>query len=406
MKKLVNAGILAIVAMTLVAGLVLAPLSTSAREFEGFGDYGQPPIVHLFYLNESGSQGVTNDMWGASVNNIRLNYRFLSMGGIDKVMYSVWRTQGSCNIANPNMSGGCIPGQMMKMLSEDVIQHSGVEGEEYNKPIYVSPGKPYTDGTYVVIMSAITNEGFINSTSERWFGIDQTAPVAPTLSTPANNAKFAENTNINFKWTTTDTDIYQYEIKIGDQAAQKITTTEYNKVLAPGNYSWKVRGIDKVGNVGPWSQERVLQVESTTYPEDSDFETDKDSPASGEALPKLPTPPAGPGMTTTVAPLPTTGTVAGTQSPLVTRTGMISETAATDENIDAEDEPDESEGDILGAEDENIQASAAAQIERGWLGQLIRSWLFWLLVAIIAGFLIWYWRRRRQENKDLEEFDK
>jgi len=370
----------------------------AARPYEGYGDFGQPPIVEYFYLNESGSLGITNDMWGADISNIRMNYRFLSMANFDKAMYSVWRTQGVCDISNPSMSGGCIPGTMMKNLSEDVIlDDGGVEFDASNRSFYVSPGKPYTDGTYVILMSAITQEGYMNSGAATWFGIDKTYPEQLTLVSPDNGSDL-ENTEVTLSWETPDDDIIEYELSL-DGSIQDLTEKNKSVDLDTGDHTWKVRAIDKVGNVGPWSEEYSFAINTPEEPyptidDDPEDTSDKsDTQESAEDADE------------------TSGTVGGVQTVAAVDAGSAA--AATEDNEssdtryaiagDEEVSPTEEgseDGEVLGAETEDAETDQNNKDNEAEVGEWDLWWL-WLILAVIAGVIIWLlWKRHRDNEED------
>lgn len=374
-----------------------ASATDASRPYEGFGDFGQPPIVDYFYLNESGSLGTTNDMWGADISNIRMNYRFLSMAGFDKAMYSVWRTQGVCDISNPSMSGGCIPGTMMKYLSDDeIIDDGGVEFDANNRSFYVSPAKPYTDGTYVILMTAITNEGYMNSGSSTWFGIDKTYPEQLTLVSPNNGADL-ENTDVTLSWETPDNDIIEYELSL-DGSSQNLDEKNKTVDLDEGDHTWKVRAIDKVGNVGPWSEEYSFAINTPEEPYqtvDDDPEDTSDKSDADESAEDTEVVAGDVGGVQTVAAVDNSAAEATTED---TGTAAPSYVTTSDEDLSPA-EAEEEEGEVLGAETEDAEADQNNADNEAEVGEWNLWWL-WLILAIVAGVVIWLLWKRSRDNED------
>jgi hypothetical protein len=103
---------------------------------------------------------------------------------------------------------------------------------------------------------------------------DQTAPLAPTLLTPANNSASA-NPQPTFSWTTSNDDggsgISGYEIQIDNNSDfsspeinDNVNTTSLNitNPLADTTWSWRVQATDSAGNSGVWSVAWNFQIDT------------------------------------------------------------------------------------------------------------------------------------------------
>jgi hypothetical protein len=106
------------------------------------------------------------------------------------------------------------------------------------------------------------------------FKIDRTSPDAPVLSSPTNSLVVDVAAGLNgpaFDWYEPEPGL-TYELQIAENA-QFITvvlsktgippasyTIKPNEALAEGTYYWRVRGVDKASNAGPWSEVGVFVV--------------------------------------------------------------------------------------------------------------------------------------------------
>jgi len=103
---------------------------------------------------------------------------------------------------------------------------------------------------------------------------DNTAPPAPALVSPSNGAVLSDNTPT-FDWTSVfDPSGVTYDIQVDNDpsfsspevnVAGLISNTYTSPVLADENYSWRVRAVDGMGNVGNWSSVRTLLIYSRPY---------------------------------------------------------------------------------------------------------------------------------------------
>lgn len=97
--------------------------------------------------------------------------------------------------------------------------------------------------------------------------LDFTPPPSPQLISPDNGTMTADNTPT-FDWSdvydpsgvTYDFEIVNVFIKVG--LIQSSYTLEDSEALPDGTYYWRVRAVDGAGNVGNWSETRLLYVQT------------------------------------------------------------------------------------------------------------------------------------------------
>jgi hypothetical protein len=149
----------------------------------------------------------------------------------------------------------------------NVVRQSGWIYENWWE---VTPALP--DNVYYWRVCARDNVGNVGENSVTfWFRVDTVAPPAPSLISPENRAGF-ENFTVTFVWSAVeDVSGVRYEIEIYNYPTlenlylvhenDNIWQTSYTFTL-PGYdaYWWRVRAIDTAGNVGAWSELRVLAV--------------------------------------------------------------------------------------------------------------------------------------------------
>lgn len=389
-SKSVTKVVLTLVVVFLLGLAAFMATDTQARPFEGYGDFGQPPIVEQFYLNEAGSAGITSDNWVADLSNIRINYRVLSIAGIDKVYYGVYKTAGDCDITNASMNGECILSSQVKNLYSDVTQHDGVEGEEYNRPIEGLNA----DGTYAVILSVSSGEGILNGSETLWFGIDKTVPDAPVLISPANNID-SENNSVVLEWSNDNDDVISYEIMVNDQVYTS-DTKSLDLSLATGAYTWKVRAQDKVGNMSEWSGAWTFNlVEPAEEPQDEEDSDEVNVPEDLTDKSGVETPPY---IEDSNVGEPVTSAASTVATDAADEGVVAGEATATEEEVV---ETEDSEGEVQGVESGDLKADAATQAETSGFAKLMKSWLFWVIVAILVALAIWLSRRRKKDEEQI-----
>lgn len=93
------------------------------------------------------------------------------------------------------------------------------------------------------------------------FTYDVTPPLTPTLITPTGGV-FLRTPSLVFQWTAPEDagSPLAYQLDVGTRVFSALTTT-YMVTLPTGVYTWRVRAVDAAGNVGPWSESAVFEVE-------------------------------------------------------------------------------------------------------------------------------------------------
>jgi hypothetical protein len=122
------------------------------------------------------------------------------------------------------------------------------------------PASSLSDGQHSWRVRAVDGAGNTSYWSAKeLFTIDTTPPPAPNPKAPANGATvFTSRPTFEWSAVTDPHGIRAYELEIvGRYHITGITATTYQleNTLSDGSYSWRVRAIDNVGNVGPWSAE-------------------------------------------------------------------------------------------------------------------------------------------------------
>ncbi len=106
------------------------------------------------------------------------------------------------------------------------------------------------------------------------FTMETTPPDTPRISAPKDGARigFLGDTRVTFDWTdVTDPSGVYYNLQIANKPdfttvmydITKLPTSEYTlteaESLAPGEYYWRVRAMDKAGNIGTWVGPMVVK---------------------------------------------------------------------------------------------------------------------------------------------------
>ncbi|MBN2408059.1 MAG: hypothetical protein JXJ19_10235 [Elusimicrobia bacterium] len=105
------------------------------------------------------------------------------------------------------------------------------------------------------------------------FNIDNTSPDVPVLISPSAAATVITTSGIEFDWEdVADPSGVEYTIQIDNDSdfsspeieAADLTVSEYTTIieLTEGNYSWRVKATDGIGNEGEWSEERAFIVDT------------------------------------------------------------------------------------------------------------------------------------------------
>jgi hypothetical protein len=121
---------------------------------------------------------------------------------------------------------------------------------------------------------AINVEDAQKVTAATSFTMETTAPDAPRVSSPKDGARvgFLGDTRVTFDWTdVSDPSGVYYNLQIANKPdfatvmydIAKLPTSEYTlteaESLAPGEYYWRVKAIDKAGNSGTWVGPMVVK---------------------------------------------------------------------------------------------------------------------------------------------------
>lgn len=130
-----------------------------------------------------------------------------------------------------------------------------------------SSGAP--DGTWYWQVRATDSFGNASDWSEIWqVTLDTTPPSAPTLLTPVNGAYVSGNPTQSWQ-NISDADHYIYQSSLySDFSLIAYTTTVSTNTRTVGglqttNFWWRVRAVDSVGNMSPWSVPFLLHVDNT-----------------------------------------------------------------------------------------------------------------------------------------------
>ena len=142
-------------------------------------------------------------------------------------------------------------------------------------PIFSLPATTPLDKIYYWRVRAWNELGSGPWSLGRAFTLDITAPAAPNLIAPAANAALTIAKPA-FSWSAVASGgTTRYQIQVDDSVSfgsprldQGVATTSFVPTIPihqGGNY-WRVRAIDQAGNIGPWSLERGMTVNSATAP--------------------------------------------------------------------------------------------------------------------------------------------
>ncbi|MEM2481278.1 MAG: hypothetical protein QXG14_04550, partial [Candidatus Hadarchaeales archaeon] len=154
----------------------------------------------------------------------------------------------------------------------DTIPENDMEGVEwttgYSASLYAG-----SDGTWYFHIRAKDAAGNWGQTAHFRFNIDTQPPVAPTLLLPGNGSILADN-RPTFRWEHQEGEnIENYELEIYDNAGSLLLVDnspvkwyDPENTLPDGQYRWRVRAIDRAGNLGAWSENFIFLIDSTPPP--------------------------------------------------------------------------------------------------------------------------------------------
>ncbi|MEX2237495.1 MAG: Ig-like domain-containing protein [Dehalococcoidia bacterium] len=155
----------------------------------------------------------------------------------------------------------------------------------------LAAGEALADGAYFWRVMAIDATGNISTSAVRTFTVDTTGPPAVTLLTPIDNG-FTADTTPAFDWEdAAGANSYEFMLDAaGESFATPLIRNRFpsNVVLAagealvPGEYEWKVRAKDALGNAGPDSAVFSFTVDTSapTAPSTPDLTSDTGTSAT------------------------------------------------------------------------------------------------------------------------------
>jgi hypothetical protein len=127
--------------------------------------------------------------------------------------------------------------------------------------------KATSDGTWYFHIRAEDAAGNLSEICHFKVNIDTGPPVAPTPILPKNGAILAQN-RPTLRWTHPE-DLENYEVEIYGEnglvlsGTSSVTWFTPEEPLSDGRYAWRVRAIDRAGNVGDWSTTFTLTIDTT-----------------------------------------------------------------------------------------------------------------------------------------------
>ena len=123
----------------------------------------------------------------------------------------------------------------------------------------------FSEGTYRWRVRGENNRG-VSPYSERGFTIDQTAPAAPQLDSPANNAQV--NLPVVLRWIpdsgSAKDSLYIYKDSLQTAPILQLETSQTSYSFNDNTYPfyfWRLRSVDEAGNVGDYSGLRKFLVQ-------------------------------------------------------------------------------------------------------------------------------------------------
>ncbi len=117
------------------------------------------------------------------------------------------------------------------------------------------------EGNYTVTARAASTHSVDLTPATATFTYDVTPPLTPTIITPTGGV-FLRTPSLVFKWTAPEDagSALAYQLDVGTRVFSAPTTT-CTLTLPTGVYTWRVRAVDAAGNIGPWSESGVFEVE-------------------------------------------------------------------------------------------------------------------------------------------------
>jgi hypothetical protein len=127
-----------------------------------------------------------------------------------------------------------------------------------------------SDGIYTLQIDGRDKAGNIAISQSRSIHIDRTKPMTPTLIEPSNGFVTRGN-SITHTWTDSSIDVDYYVLERYEDAgttrkisSEKVTETSVTSLHAEDlTYWWRVKAVDKAGNVSDWSELRNITLDNT-----------------------------------------------------------------------------------------------------------------------------------------------
>lgn len=277
-----------------------------------------------------------------------------------------------------------------------------------------------SDTSYWWRVKAIDVNGNEGAWSQLWkITVDNTGPVAPTLTTPSNNSTVTQSSFV-FEWNpTAETGVtYQWQASysptvngsgafVSPIVTHTLGSPSVSSPSTPDNtYYWHVRAQDAVGNWSPWSTVWKVTVDTTTPvvppteeeppvtdPEDTETETETDTDNDPETV-------FTPVFVATAAPAPIVTVVnppaaaGGAQNP------------AGGQQAAAAPQEDGQDGQVLGAntvaqatDNNESDPQVLSSTDENKADKKSFNWWWLVLVAAILGLIIWLIARRKRTTE-------
>lgn len=238
---------------------------------------GSNPAWQRIYYKYAGSSEPASYSWTSSYSGYHIATVVTYRGVTGLSAGAGGNGTSSASVVAPSMTSGSA-----RLVGFFAGGDFSVSSKTFTPPASMTERADY--GGSHLLGSAIADESFAGSGSTgsrtatasisltHWGAalvalVANTAPNAPTLTTPANNATIDRSITQRFAWTFSDPDAgdsqskfdLQYRL-VGGSTWTTVTQTIPNAyydfasgTFAAGNYEWQVRTYDAQGVVGPWS---------------------------------------------------------------------------------------------------------------------------------------------------------
>jgi N-acetylmuramoyl-L-alanine amidase len=121
---------------------------------------------------------------------------------------------------------------------------------------------PLDDGAYALRARTVASQTDATP-AQAAFTLDTGVPVTPTLITPTHGITLTALA-ATLQWSLPDDGApLAYDLVL-DGITRTVGSPTYTTAVGRGTHSWRVRGVDAAGNVGPWSVEAHFYAEHAT----------------------------------------------------------------------------------------------------------------------------------------------